>query len=200
MENPATQRMYVVSMGKFTLLYFCTAGMYLLYWFYLGWLAVEKHKGRKLFPVGRALFSVFFVHEFFGFVRERQLAAGDEYLWQPAKLAWLFIGVNFFYVAVYLMAGTAQPHWLLSLLTFLMVQLVQFYVFYKVQLVINRIEGDPFGGANRTITLQNQLWMIFGAIFWVNVIQTTWLQATGQLTPAPVQTPVKTQPGATNRI
>lgn len=196
MESPADQRLYVVSMSKFTILYFCTGGMYLIYWFFLGWKTVEKATDRRLFPIGRSLFAVFFVHEFFRFVRDRQKQRGDEYPWQPNKLAWFFIGVNFIYVMVYLTAEAAQPHWLLSLMTFLMVQVVQYYVFYKVQLIINRIEGDPFGQENRNITLQNQLWMIFGAMFWVNVVLTTYLQATGQLPQrAPILAPAEPKPG-----
>lgn len=196
MENPADKRLYVVSMRKFTILYFCTAGMYLIYWFYLGWKTVERATDRRLFPIGRSLFAVLFVHGYFRFIRERQKQCGDEYPWHPNRLAWLFIGANFIYVMVYLTADAAQPHWLLSLLTFIMVQLVQFYVFYQVQLIVNRIEGDPFGLENSKLTLQNQMWMIFGAMFWVNVIQVTYLQATGRWPPpVPVQTPAAPKPG-----
>lgn len=196
MESPANQRLYVVSMSKFTILYFCTAGMYLIYWFYQGWKTVEQTTDRRLFPIGRSLFAVLFVHEFFRFVRDRQKQRGDEYPWQPNKLAWFFIGANFIYVMVYLTADAAQPHWFLSLLTFIMVQVVQFYVFYKVQLIINRIEGDPFGQENRKLTLQNQMWMIFGAMFWVNVLQTTYLQATGKWPQrVPIEAPAEPKPG-----
>src|SRR5690606_31502743 len=150
----------------------------------------------RLFPIGRSLFAVLFVHEFFRFVRDRQKQRGDEYPWQPNKLAWFFIGANFIYVMVYLTADAAQPHWFLSLLTFIMVQVVQYYVFYKVQLIIIRIDGDPFSQENRKLTLQYQMRMIFGAMFWVNVLQTIYLHATGKWPQrVPIEAPAEPNPG-----
>jgi hypothetical protein len=52
--------------------------------------------------------------------------------------------------------------------------LVQFYVLYQFQLVANRVMGDPFGSANKTITPVNMLWIGFGVYMWVNLIL-VWL-------------------------
>ena len=53
----------------------------------------------------------------------------------------------------------------------LVLNLLEFYVVYQFQLVANRVMGDPFGKANTAITPINILWIGFGLIMWINLLQ-----------------------------
>lgn len=174
---------YVVSLGKLTLMYFCTLGLYRFYWFFRGFSTMQAITGRSLFPVGRTLFYVLFSHELFNFVRGCQKAAKDDYFWQPNKLAWLVIGINVLQVVAMFTIANHQASWFWHFLLLLTVHFVQFAVLYKVQLIINRIAQDPFGDANSQITTQNRLWIILGAMLWAQTFYGYYLQATGQWPP-----------------
>lgn len=197
MQPAQGKQFYVVSLGKLALLYFCTLGLYRFYWFFKGFAAMEGMTGRRMFPIGRTLFYVLFTHELFGFIRACQRRSGDEYPWQPNKLAWLVVGVNLLQVFGMLSIAGYQASWFLHLLMLVTVHFVQFAALYKVQLIVNRIERDPFGDVNSRVTLQNRLWIVFGAMLWAQTIYGYYLQATGQWPPpAPASAPQEAPPSS----
>ena len=67
-ESPAgalqAHTFYVVSIPKFCVLYVATFGVYGLYWFYMHWQRYRRGHGQheSIWPVPRALFSIFFTH------------------------------------------------------------------------------------------------------------------------------------------
>lgn len=59
----ADHSFYVVAPAKFCLLFFFTLGMYHVYWFYMQWARYRRgHPEVTIWPVARAIFSVFFAH------------------------------------------------------------------------------------------------------------------------------------------
>lgn len=164
MQTQQSSHFYVVSLGKFSLLYFCTQGLFLLYWLFRAWRSQELEQRRSLLPILRVLLAPFFILDLFSFIRKKQLDVGDAFEWQPQKLAWLYISFKALsFLSFFISVGA---YLLFNLLDFF----VSFYVFYKVQLILNRIAGDNFGSGNKSITFQNQIWMMFGAYLWVTSI------------------------------
>jgi len=156
----------VTSMGKFTFMYFATAGYYSYYWFYRCWSAVESNTEKRYFSVGRAAFAVLFIHELFAQVRVVEQQRGGDYPWLPRRLAWIFVGAAIAqFVLLYWAIELELGCWA-RLGISVLVLAVQFYSLYQVQLVINRFEGDPFGKQNQRLTLQNHIWIILGFYIW----------------------------------
>lgn len=176
-------------MGKFSLLYFATMGFYSLYWFYRNWAAAEAITGRNLFKIGRTVFAMFFVHQLFALVQSQQKTPEQEHAWQPLKLAWVYIGAG---VAQFVLTLVVESYgfspWL-RLLVFCLALLVQFYVLYTAQLVMNRVALDPYGSANRKLNIHNHLWIAFGFYLWFNSVYVCYLEASGQLPRAPTVAP-----------
>lgn len=160
----------VVGMGKFSVLYFATAGFYSLYWFYRCWAGAETITGRKYLKAGRAAFAVLFVYELFQLLFREEKRRDIDYPWQPARLAWIFIGAAV--AQVFLTYGVEQ----LSLgcwgrlSVFIVVLMVQFYSLYQAQLAVNRIGSDPFGKANQKLTAYNHAWIAVGFYIWFKLI------------------------------
>lgn len=189
MQNNSSPTFPVVSMGKFTLLYFGTMGFYSLYWFYRNWNAAEAITGRNLFKIGRTLFAMFFVHQLFALVQTQQKTQAQQHAWQPFKLAWVYIGagaIQFFLTLVVEQYGLSP--WL-RLFVFCAALVVQYYVLYTAQLVMNRVALDPYGNANSKLNIHNHLWIAFGFYLWFNTIYVCYLEATGQLPPPPASSP-----------
>lgn len=190
----------VVSMGKFTLLYFSTMGFYSLYWFYRNWAAAELITGRNLFKIGRTLFAMFFVHQLFALVKAEQKTDEQEYPWRPVYLAWFYIGAGALQFLLTLVVEQYQLSSWLRLFVFCVSLLAQFYVLYTVQLVINRVALDPFGEGNKKLNFQNHLWIAFGLYLWFNTISVCYLQATGQMPRGPLleqpSAPASVEPAA----
>ena len=174
---------YVVSMGKFTLLFFSTLGMYGIYWFYLLFRSMEEKTARNLFPMGRAMFAIFFVVDLFQFVYQEEEKNAPDTLkhWRPRRLAWIFIGVGIYQLLMQLVMLELGlgAFWRVF---FIMSSLMgQFYVLYQVQLALNRIAADPYGSKNAKVTLPNMFAVVFGLYFWLNIFHTAYLIHTGKI-------------------
>ncbi len=163
---------YVVSMRKFTVLFFATFGLYYVYWFFTNWrrykfrCQLDKTPGRTIWPLPRALFPMFFVHSLFLAVAAHAAANKHRLSWMRqshaallvvmliaqgviGKVADRFIGPPagavaslILLIAMYLSFGCAQQH-------------------------INISCSDPKGMANDRFTWANYLWIVPGTGMWV---------------------------------
>lgn len=179
---PTKNPFAVVAMGKFTLLFFVTVGLYWLYWVYRNWIAYELVTGQRVFKLWRTLFAVFYIHELFAQIEKQNLLNGSTYSWSPASKAWIFIGAG---VTTLLLDYLGQVYsWtgpIFGLAALLVTRLMIFYALYSAQLVINRSAGDPFGRQNQRLTVANQVVIILGLLLWFNFLQAVYLEVTGQL-------------------
>lgn len=179
-------------MGKFTLLYFVTAGFYSLYWFYRCWAGIEQVTGKRYFKFGRAAFAVLFVLDLFEQLHQVDKQRGDTHFWQPARMAWIFIGAAIAQFVLTYWAEYLQLGCWARLIIFVLVLVVQFYTLYQVHLVVNRLEKDPFGRQNQRLSLRNHAWIVFGIYIWFSLFRSCLMPAPP---PAPDQ-PAETAPPA----
>lgn len=157
-------------MGKFSALYFATAGFYSLYWFYRCWAGAEKISGRNYFKFGRTAFAVLFVYELFQLLFNEERRRGSEYPWRPGRLAWIFIGAAIAQFLLTLVVEHFQWGCWGRLSVFVLALVLQFYSLYQAQLAINRIENDPFGKANQKLHAVNHAWIMVGFYIWFKLI------------------------------
>jgi len=181
MRKKQNQVFPVVSMGKFTVLYFTTLGLYRFYWFYQCWEGIDKVKPTRESLIGRMIVAAFFPHSLFRAISKIESERGEPYHWNPSKLAWIYIYAWVIGGVLSVFPPELQPGAILGLLIHLIVLSARFYSLYQVQLVMNRSEGDAFGRSNQVLSLHNNLWIAFGLFLWVGKIHLTYLHATGQL-------------------
>lgn len=156
---------YIVSMRKFLLLYLGTVGFYAVYWFYRHWAQYKLYHGSSIWPIPRAIFTIFFVHSLFGKIRHRVRQVDPDSRWSANTYATLYVVLTLISVlSDALVEGGPGEIWmaLLSLGIVFFLALI----LYQAQIYANRACNDPWGRANHRITLANVFWLLLGAIFW----------------------------------
>ena len=160
---------YVVSTGKFVLLFLLTVSLYGYYWFYKHWQLQKIKTGESIRPVWRSIFAIFFVHGLFSRVDFNKHALGINRNWHPDTLAGI-------YVLVIIVSGVMDrlsahsigiPYTSVSFIPFL---LLECYVLYRAQIMINLVCGDADGEQNRRLTPMNIFWIVIGICFWFVLI------------------------------
>ncbi|KQW93989.1 hypothetical protein ASC94_15715 [Massilia sp. Root418] len=156
---------YVVSPRKFLILFIATLSIYQVYWLYKNWALYRQASGESLWPVPRAIFSVFFLHSLFRHVKahKQEDAPGE---WNNNASAWAMVGLivvsNTLSRLSSRAVGSPYTDWL-SLLTLIPLALC----FLPVQNQINARCGDPAGSSNDKLTGANLAWCVVGAIIWI---------------------------------
>jgi len=161
---------YVLSMGKFALLYLCTSGLFVFYWFYQHWFRQVRLSGEAISPVARTIFLPVFVLPLIKRVRALEQDKALQIQWKPDRLISVyFLGLaSKVFIAYGVFFGFFSPAWaLLDIALFF----VNFYVFYQLQLVINRCCDDPFGSQDQAITTANKAFIVLGLVMWMNWFQ-----------------------------
>lgn len=166
---------YVVSLRKFTVLFLATLSLYSIYWFYKNW-DLYKDKwpfasevGSTVWPVPRAMFSIFFVHALFrevkAYGRDNAVVAAWRNNWHATVVVILML------VSSVLDRASAHGMWSpASDIASFVVILPLVIEFRKAQAMINASCNDPEGSSNSSFTKANYAWIGAGIVFWVLVV------------------------------
>lgn len=159
---------YVVSVAKVVVLMFVTVGIYQFYWFWRHWKMQKIATKLDIWPVARAIFSIFFTHNLFGEIDLRLKRERVPLSWAPSMWATL-------YVVAVLAARIANrlPDELVPLTAALAVTAAGLAAstlsLAMAQRAANHACGDPAADANRKFTWVNWIWIVAGSLFWVLV-------------------------------
>lgn len=162
-ELPVIQEFYVVSKLKFYLLFFCTMGLYGFYWNYKNWKQYKIANNESIWPVARAIFSIFFTHALYGIIDMRAVEKDSAYKWSPNLWASLVV----ISVIADQIAGKFDGDGLLST-GFIFVNLIaRGYFVFQAQKAINIACGDLDGKSNSRLTVLNFLWIFIMPIVFI---------------------------------
>jgi len=168
-ELDLDQEFYVVSIGKFSLLFFATMGMYSLYWFYRNWQLFKIRNGENIWPVARAIFSIFFVHSLFNKVDDKLKEAESSFSWHPSALATTYVVLSVLGHITDSLSSAEVGSPYTDFISLLAVPFF-FYIMFKAQKAINTTENDLEGKSNSALTGANYFWVLFGIVLWAAVI------------------------------
>ncbi len=175
---------YVISMAKLTTLFFITLGIYQIFWWYKNWsnykdlCRYNDSADRNIWPIPRAIFSVFFVHSLFHRVEDYAETKSRALNWKIDTTATMMV---LLLIASGICSqlsskGLGSPYtdlgWMLLLVPL-------YFSFRKAQQNINTACGDPQGLGNSKFTVANWIWIVLGILFWL-------LAMVGMLMPEPV--------------
>jgi len=82
---------FSISPKRLALLSVLTLGIYEIFWFYNNWEAIRKAEQQKISPFGRAIFAVFYCHNFFKKVLRSAKKHGYNDSYSPGLLATIYI-------------------------------------------------------------------------------------------------------------
>ena len=89
-QNPAI-RFFPVSEGKLITLYIASFGLYSIYWFYKNWQLQQATMEKKISPVWRSIFSIFFTHALFKRIDQQAVNLDKKHRFSANTLATLFV-------------------------------------------------------------------------------------------------------------
>lgn len=157
---------YIVSEKKFLVLFLATLGMYSLYWFYKNWQLYRDSSGDSVWPVPRALFSIFFVHALFRRVAERLDLNQQAYTWKHSDLASLIVGAMIIQRIFDRLAMKEQGSPYTDIASIFLI-FVMLPMFLRAQKMINLSCHDADGDSNAKFTGGNIAWIVLGVLFWI---------------------------------
>jgi len=142
---------FSVSKKKLIIMSVCTFGIYELYWFYKNWQLVKNGTSKKIHPLGRAIFALFFCPSLFKTIERSARACGVPVTHKINSLVVLYI--------VFLVSNNLpEPLSLAAFFTFIPLMTIQNYCN-----AINQIKKSDLP-CNDTFSRKNILVIVLGAI------------------------------------
>lgn len=156
---------YVVSIQKFTVLFLSSLGFYTVYWFYRNWKQYRDYTGQKLWPVARAIFSIFFAHRLFAEVDKSLSENGRVFRWLPAAQATAYVVLSIISKTLDRLAFKEIGSPYTDALSLLILPFL-YFALITPQRAINHSQGDPDGSSNNNFTTVNYVWIVIGIALW----------------------------------
>jgi len=162
---------FPVSEGKLITLYILSFGLYGVYWFYKNWKLQQPAMDKKIYPVWRAIFSIFFTHSLFKRINLQASHLKDEHRFNANALATFFVVTIIASNILDRLVGTTQSSTNMSNNTIIITSLALFIVsvipLAKAQATVNRINNDMLGYLNHKYSLANYLLIALGSASWI---------------------------------
>lgn len=160
------EQFYVVGKLKFFALFFATLGLYHLYWFYRHWQLYRLASNADLWPVPRAIFSIFFTHSLTANIDRALDVAAPGHRWNPGGIALAWVVLSLLSNGLDRAAGRGYGSPTTDLLSLLMLPLLGL-VLWRIQRAANLACNDAGGATNNRFTGANIGWIVAGAILWM---------------------------------
>jgi len=166
LNTPKTESMfYVVSVKKLTILNLSTLGTYQLYWNYKNWSIYRSASKEDIWPIPRAIFSMFFIHSLLRLVYEKIINTEKSIKVDPRSYATPLVVLILISNSLDRLANKSigSPYTDIASLAILIPLTLQFR---QAQIAINIACDDSNGASNREFTTANYVWIVIGLILW----------------------------------
>ncbi|UUY08148.1 MFS transporter permease [Pseudomonas sp. J452] len=156
---------FVTSIRKMAILYIATLGMYVLYWGYKQWDSQRHSMPKRIMPVWRSIFIIFFMHSLARRIGERLQAQGQP-LGKPSGAATLFVVLVVLGGVLGSVTSRNDVPVILDILA-LLLQLASLLPMISIQRQANLASGDPEGASNSSMSGSNIAFLILGGLLWL---------------------------------
>ena len=162
---------FPVSEGKLITLYILSFGLYGVYWFYKNWSLQQGAMEKKIYPMWRAIFYIFFTHSLFNRIHQNATHLRNEHKFNASLLATIFVAaivvsniLDRLSINTGLMENTSNT--VTSIISFALFFLST-YPLVKIQATVNRINNDILGYLNHKYSLWNYVLIVLGSVAWL---------------------------------
>jgi hypothetical protein len=166
---------YAVSIIKFWVLSIATAGLYRLYWHYKNWALYRASTGHPMWPVMRAIFSIFFTHSLFREVDARLRHSAIDHRWDGQMWATIYVVITLIENVTDRLAGRSVGSPITDFIS-IAAMLLATASLQQAQRAINVALGDPEGTSNSQFTIANWIWIVVGVLLWVLILAGIFLE------------------------
>ncbi|WPN98880.1 hypothetical protein [Pseudomonas sp. MUP55] len=169
----ASSEFYVISKTKLLTLSLLSFGLYTYIWSYKNWSLYKKANQLDIWPLARAVFFIFFMHQLYRRADDRIARSGRKFDFDFEQWATVFVvvtvGSRLFEVA----ANRIEAWFAYKPLVLLAIPLCA-YVLQQAQGLINFAAGDPEGQSNARFNLWNYLVIVPGVVMWGMTLLGLW--------------------------
>ena len=181
-------RYFPVSEGKLMTLYILSFGLYGVYWFYKNWKLQEPMMDKKIYPVWRAIFSIFFTHALFRRINQSASHLDKQHRFNANALATFFVAAIVISNILENLSGNSSVLLNISGNSIIIFSLILFlastYPILKVQATVNRINNDMLGYLNHKYSLWNYVLITLGTLLWIMIALGLLAESMGFVAPA----------------
>ncbi len=166
--DESRREFFPTSQRKLVILFIATFGLYPVYWFYKNWALRKKNVEKKIMPLLRAIFYIFFTHSLFRRVEDAAMRKGISISWSAGPLAAIFVILT---IVSSILDRTAENSPTIGIVDYasLAIVFVLLGPIYMVQEVVNKINDDPQGRLNSSFSIYNYIFIIIGVLMWMLV-------------------------------
>jgi len=179
---------FPVSEGKFLTLYVLSFGLYGVFWFYKNWKLQEPLMDKKIYPVWRAIFSIFFTHALFRRIDQSAAHLDKQHRFNANALATFFVAAIVISNILENLSSNSGVLLNMSSNSIIIVSLSLFlasaYPMVKVQATVNRINNDMLGYLNHKYSLWNYVLITLGTLLWILIALGLLTESMGLVAPA----------------
>ena len=165
---------YVVSRKKFIVLYFCTLGIYSIYWFYKNWKLQKICLDESYWPVMRGIFNIFFTHDLLRKIDKKLKNPNKKHYWDHDGLSTQIVVITILsnILGRMSMKYIGSPY---TDIGSLVLTGITGYLLLKVQMAANLACDDPSGESNNKFSGLNIFWIVIGSILTILSIVGTFI-------------------------
>ncbi len=178
---------FPVSEGKLITLYILSFGLYGIYWFQQNWKRQQPMMDKKIYPVWRAIFLIFFTHSLFKRIDQQAVHLPQQHKFNANALATFFVAaIVVSNVIDRLSINTDMAQSITNTIlkiTSLVLFLFSAYPLAKVQATINRINNDMLGYLNHKYSVWNYALIILGTVSWLMLAMGLLAESIGLVVP-----------------
>lgn len=150
---------YIVSPKKALILFIGTFGIYSVYWFFKHWSQYKKSTNDDLWPVMRALFSIFFVHSLFALFEMKYEQKNGEPPKSIKHLATIYVVFAVIGQVCTQLVENGYNNPLTVIFSVLIIP-ISGWIIYKTQSLANYAGEDVHASSNNKLTPINYLWIV----------------------------------------
>ncbi len=178
---------FPVSEAKLITLYILSFGLYGIYWFQQNWKRQQPMMDKKIYPVWRAIFSIFFTHSLFKRIDQQAVHLPQQHKFNANALATFFVAaIVVSNVIDRLSINTDMAQSITNtilIITSVVLFLFSAYPLAKVQTTINRINNDMLGYLNHKYSVWNYVLIILGTVSWLMLAMGLLAESMGLVVP-----------------
>ncbi len=178
---------FPVSEGKLITLYILSFGLYGIYWFQQNWKRQQPMMDKKIYPVWRAIFSIFFTHSLFKRIDQQAVHLPQQHKFNANVLATFFVAAIVVSNIVDRLSINTDIAQSITNTTLMITSIVLFlfsaYPLAKVQATVNRINNDMLGYLNHKYSAWNYVLIILGIVSWLMLAMGLLAESMGLVVP-----------------
>lgn len=178
---------FPVSEGKLITLYILSFGLYGIYWFQQNWKRQQPMMDKKIYPVWRAIFSIFFTHSLFKRIDQQAVHLPQQHKFNANVLATFFVAaIVASHIIDRLSINTDIAQSITNttlIITSVVIFLFSAYPLAKVQATVNRINNDMLGYLNHKYSAWNYALIVLGIVSWLMLAMGLLAESMGLVVP-----------------